>query len=1032
METMAAWKGMPDNEHWATKEEHVGISEQRESAGATYKEATCEVGQSAGRHEASGDRILAVHANEADCNSMDKDWEEAFREEVRDEAESKGPVWGVRWRGKPLREIPRGTKCAFHVSGTTEAPVYGTSPPIFEMKEDRTVRWLAKLEVHMLGTHMDMDEFGEWRVGQLHNMVPGDKGYGRHISELRVYERLSPQDKGASVEEVFGNDYGVCYVETTDLHLHSGQNVPRPPIYIQLVKSTKPGVLLEGRHTLATTGQTGKPVPFRGGMQQADKEMKTDEDEWDEAVNRKLKMPRSEEEEDDEMQEDAEVAQGLQANAGEAQAHAASSERGHNHTAPVRSHQMDQSSTAWRTGATGTAARLFPTQEEGDWSSTLEKRLKKPMSVDPSDAVGKPCVAGSILSLTDMIGVIGSEEWLGLFQVCGGGDGNERVTLHPKDWREWIRLMREYLDEGMRTIRELAAALRITLSLHVDGHLKAGRTGGKGWCGWLALLQAMYANDGYEYDMACCMAEEGMQGLDGRLRNMLMRARTTGSGAKINELMGRIKIPLPNVEKELWFQTDDDINASAIGQVAWYMDTGRAFSLLHTSFETREGGMIYTDIPTVLLSAAVGCSNDHFFLAAVPVNIKKQQLEERFCAYVTDTVRRLKELRKVAIPREVVDYMRKKEMEAISMKAITTPEFVLILNIPYEVRLIREHVRDHVRVAAANQPYVMLKKTCGDTEASMRAVESLSAGDSYGVIVECKKTRQFGDKTVPEHFAVTTNMENEVNTRVYWCQLVTAEQAQTLTARSRALVAIFRGCAKHDTIDDMMLRAVKHYLEMRKVGGCTAVVEQLYHWVEGQGGVREMVIAVYTPTGDNLSVLRKALGFDRGKNEIKADVRGLIFQVVPDATYMKGKQIPEWGIMRKVHATLANVDPETSDQTISNTLVEAFGVNNVDYWATKQTIRGVSIIIGLTHGFEASRVDPFPLRGILMAAEERLVLEFDKSLLRRDVGQYAKASRAVPSSGASTSTSSWSRSSGRSSGSEGGRGRQGRTNVAQR
>jgi hypothetical protein len=362
------------------------------------------------------------------------------------------------------------------------------------------------------------------------------------------------------------------------------------------------------------------------------------------------------------------------------------------------------------------------------------------------------------------------------------------------------------------------------------------------------------------------------------------------------------------------------------------------------------------------------------------------------------------------------------------MRTIQAPEFMMVLNIPYEVRLSREGVREHVRIAAANQQYVMVKKTCGDTEASMRPVEGLSAGESFGVIVECRKTKQFEGKAIPTHFAVTTNMENEGGMRVYCCQILTNDQVHTLTSKTRALVAVIRGCAKFDTIDDMMLRAVNHFLIKKKVIGCTTTVEQLFHRIDNKG-VREAMMAVYAPSNENLTVLRKSLGFDRGRTEVRAEIRGLVFQAVPDARQMKGKSIPYWGDKVKLHATLNNVDTEVPDQAINDAVIAAFGLCNVDYWVTKQTIRGTSVIVGLTQGFETSRADLDALRTILREADDRLMLDFDRPLPRRDDGQYAKVLQAPQGRMSSaTSWSSGSRSSGRTSGSDGGRGRQGRTN----
>jgi hypothetical protein len=257
-----------------------------------------------------------------------------------------------------------------------------------------------------------------------------------------------------------------------------------------------------------------------------------DEDEWEDSVNRPLKMSKGyEEDEEGGMQEDESLGELVE---GETMRPRSPPRGGPQSTLPSGNKTGNsQAQPAWRSG---TAARLFLAQEDGDWSSSIEKRLKKTIPLDPNDVLGKPCANGSILNIEDMIGAIGTEDWFGQFQVCGGGDGNERVTIQPKEWKEWVRLVREYLVEGHRSIRELACALAITLVLHTDWRTKAGNTGGKGWCGYLALLQAKYANEGYDYDMACYMADEGMPGLEERLMSMLVSLRTAGSGAKIDEV----------------------------------------------------------------------------------------------------------------------------------------------------------------------------------------------------------------------------------------------------------------------------------------------------------------------------------------------------------------------------------------------------------------------------------------------------------------------------------------------------------------
>jgi hypothetical protein len=232
----------------------------------------------------------------------------------------------------------------------------------------------------------------------------------------------------------------------------------------------------------------------------------------------------------------------------------------------------------------------------------------------------------------------------------------------------------------------------------------------------------------------------------------------------------------------------------------------------------------------------------------------------------------------------------------------------------------------------------------------------------------------------------------------------------------------------------MMLRAVNHHLVLKKVAGCTAVIEQLFHRI-ADTGVRETMIVVYAPTGGNLTVLRKSLGFDRGKTEVKVEVRGIIFQGVQDAMHVKGKGIPDWGGRHKLHATLGNVDTEAAEQLINDTIIAAFGLHNVDYWVTKQMNRfkGTAVIVGLVQGFEPSRVDPVPLRAILIKDNERLQLDFDTPLPRRNVGQYAKVTHIGQLTGHSPpSWSSGSRGSGRTSGSDGGRGIQGRNYGSQR
>jgi hypothetical protein len=468
----------------------------------------------------------------------------------------------------------------------------------------------------------------------------------------------------------------------------------------------------------------------------------------------------------------------------------------------------------------------------------------------------------------------------------------------------------------------------------------------------------------------------------------------------------RLGFPLPVLHRDLWITSDDMIATEQVGHVTRYDEDGEGLTLRSTTRQLKRGMVTFKEVPGVIDTAAVGYSQNHFFLAAAPTRVNVGRFEERFLQYVRGIVKKVTEMGRLTVTQEVKDKMRSKVTLAISMRGLTPPTHLLILNVPYEVRFSRQGATAHALAAAALQPYVLLRNNVGDTNDSIGAIEMLDTGSSFGVIVECKHDEKGHPQRPPTHFVVN-EAGGRGEARPYWCQLLTAGQGQLLQSKNKKMVMVFRGCAKIDSVDDTLRRAVAHYLATKKIQRCLAVVEQVSHNIEGTK-VKEAVIAVYTDKPDLVSEVRAAMGFGRA-SDIRVEVRGLIFQVITDLQEMKGKRMPAWVRHHKRHATISNIDTTAEERVVATAIMDTFGVDQVDYWVTRRTAKGGKVVsVGLADGFEAGALNPEPLHAIMVNAEIRQFLDIGKPIPRRDDTHvlYRTRDDLVSVSGSGSSTSS--------------------------
>jgi hypothetical protein len=384
-------------------------------------------------------------------------------------------------------------------------------------------------------------------------------------------------------------------------------------------------------------------------------------------------------------------------------------------------------------------AGAFEEDDLGEWTKIPFKReaMTTPYAdLDPDKALPKG--VGGLLALDDMLALTRSPGWFEALTVMGWGEGGVRTTIFPLNIAAWVTMMRQYLEEGHRTIDELLDVLPLGIELHVDEPRNEGE-GGEGWCGFLALLQARWANMGYDFGTSKFAADEGYLGLGDRLSDLLAVIETEESSPKLREAASRIGSPLLPLPRELWLATDDKIDMSKIGDISWYVDTGSGFRL-HLTSAIQEGEIVsHKTVVRVLQTPAICLKDEHYFLATVAMRVNGQQLKEKFKTYVQGLLRRLKDLHRRALPQAMILEMRKKVTAALSMCDMMTPSHILVLNVPFEARFDPNQQRDHLWTAIQNQSYVLVRSGCGDSPDSMHITQGADGGTTFGIMVECRK-----------------------------------------------------------------------------------------------------------------------------------------------------------------------------------------------------------------------------------------------------------------------------------------------------
>jgi hypothetical protein len=649
---------------------------------------------------------------------------------------------------------------------------------------------------------------------------------------------------------------------------------------------------------------------------------------------------------------------------------------------------MSQTGTGWAKGSLHPQGGREETKvpEQGVWTKALSKKAISQLESPLGD--GEEVEAGaredSLLPYDAMMQIAGDGRWFGSLMVTAGG---QRFGLEAADAEMWVTNIRNYIIEGGRALTELASVLPVKVQLLIDGHQR-GFTAGKGWCGILALMQAQCVNQGYDFATARYAVDEELEDLPERVTAFLGAIKVAGTTErKLRQLQELVALPLPVLRKELWLQTDDELDLSEVGMVSWYVDNGFGY-WLHRTAAGHGGELIYTDIGDVISAPAIAYASEHFFICTGKTVVKG--VEDKFLHFVKELVAKVKGMREGSILPKVAEIKRMRESEALALHSMAEPTHLLISTIPYEVRWDHEGTLRHIEAAVANQTYVEVRTDCGQAEGSIRPVELQDVSVSFGVIIECRRDPVYPGGVIPTHF-VATNMEarrgdgDRTYTRTYHCQTLTRDQALALTKPKR-VVAIFRGCTRMDWIDELMRSAVVQMIQQKVLQNCQVVVEQVQQAISLKV-VRETIVVVYEDLLQPAILLeesRRKLGFTNGKTSFLTQIRGLGFQVVRDASALKGKRIPRWVLSDKRHATISNVHLDATAKDVMMAVFKAFGVMNVEYWFVRRAAKAQTVVVALVDGYDLVSINTEPLQ--LIQAEGRVYqyLDFDKVLTRKE------------------------------------------------
>ena len=654
------------------------------------------------------------------------------------------------------------------------------------------------------------------------------------------------------------------------------------------------------------------------------------------------------------------------------------------------------------------------TSAGGEWVSTLAKGTSVlDMPIGGVHDVSHPGEGvDAILPYDTMLQRVGTADWFGEVRFMTGTSGGAGLgfSVHAEDAEAWVQLCRDFIIEGGRSIRELAAELPLRLRLHVDGH-QAKFTPGQGWCGYLALMQAQYLGQGYQLREVQTAVSEDMEDLQDRITHFLDTIMTEDTTDKLSQVRDRVTTPLTALEPALWFESDDNVQLGTVGPVAWYTQEQGKFYLHRAS--VLQGPLRYTDVAEVVDSAAIGFSQGHFFICSG--RAKAKGFEEQFLHFVTDTVKKVRTMGAVVISSRINEIQRKRDTIALVRSSDAEPTHLLISTIPYDVRMDAAGTHRHLVAVIGNQDRVLIRPTCSTDANGIVPVDLQDVSGTFGIVLECKRTT--GCTPLVTHFVVTATAEGpREQLRNYHCQVLTTAEA-TLLVGPKRVVAVFRGCTRLDAVDDLYRSAVLQILERQQVQGCVVVVEQIQQLMStNPRSLRETIIVVYGEHGfvEDIEVKRRQLGFTAARKRLQLEYRGLRFEVYSDTPACKGHLIAPWVLKgRARYATISNIALDTTDEVITGAIFAAFGVMTVDFWITRITGPSKLVTVGLTDDFDLNAVETAPLIAIQAKQKVFRFLDFEIPTMRKKetevlfgVGEMSPRSATSGSSTSSLSNTS--------------------------